>query len=402
MKKFNFFLIALLLISVSIYAQVEVAVTHTTAGSMATELDAALSTAAITDATTVTKLTVTGSAFLNLTDCRYIRTKLNGAKTNTATGILTLDLSGAAFEKDSIPKAGSAANGAFADLYSLKEVVLPSSIRVIGDYAFRYCRRLATINLNEGLEVIGAQAFSQNTSASNLVLTLTTLPNSVKTIGDYAFSTCNAVALTSLPSSLIGTIGAQTFQNTAVAISVIPEGVTAIGGSAFNCGAVASRQKITSITFPSTLTTLASNAFTSQANITYVEFKSSTPPTLSAQLVAGTAFPAAVTKIIVPQGALSAYQAATTSFSGFTFEEKVPTEMDKISSINVGIYPNPVSDRLNVVSAQGIKDVKIYNIAGRIVNVSQDATTKSFDVSHLAEGIYFLNVDGKVARFIKE
>ena len=42
---------------------------------------------------------------------------------------------------------------------NLRKVILHSGVRKIRDYAFRFCKRLATINFPEGLEAIGTRAF---------------------------------------------------------------------------------------------------------------------------------------------------------------------------------------------------------------------------------------------------
>lgn len=70
---------------------------------------------------------------------------------------------------------------AFSKLY-VEEVVLPSTIKKIGMYAFNDCKYLTKINLPEGLEFIGSFAFSY-TGIEDIKL-----PNSIKCIDTYAFS----------------------------------------------------------------------------------------------------------------------------------------------------------------------------------------------------------------------
>ena len=64
---------------------------------------------------------------------------------------------------------------------NLRKVILHSGVRKIRDYAFRYCKRLATINFPEGLETIGTRAFYP----SRMVKVV--FPNSLKRIGTEAF-----------------------------------------------------------------------------------------------------------------------------------------------------------------------------------------------------------------------
>lgn len=65
----------------------------------------------------------------------------------------------------------------------LTSVVFPRSMRTIGAYAFRSCTQLTSVQLNEGLRVIGNRAFCND---SALVGTLT-IPATVDSIADYAF-----------------------------------------------------------------------------------------------------------------------------------------------------------------------------------------------------------------------
>ena len=64
---------------------------------------------------------------------------------------------------------------------NLRKVILHNGVREIRDYAFRFCKRLATINFPEGLETIGIRAFYP----SNMVRAV--FPNSLKRIGAEAF-----------------------------------------------------------------------------------------------------------------------------------------------------------------------------------------------------------------------
>ena len=65
----------------------------------------------------------------------------------------------------------------------LTSVVFPHSMRTIGAYAFRSCTQLTSVQLNEGLRVIGNRAFCND---SALVGTLA-IPATVDSIADFAF-----------------------------------------------------------------------------------------------------------------------------------------------------------------------------------------------------------------------
>jgi len=69
----------------------------------------------------------------------------------------------------------------------------------------------------------------------------------------------------------------------------------------------------------------------------------------------------------------------------------------------VSLYPNPVTDNLQIQTALQIKNIKITDITGRLLYTT---TSKIIDCSGFAKGIYFISIEtGKgivVNKFIKE
>jgi hypothetical protein len=71
----------------------------------------------------------------------------------------------------------------------------------------------------------------------------------------------------------------------------------------------------------------------------------------------------------------------------------------------IQVYPNPAGNQLIINNGELIiENIEIYNVMGqmvqsKIVNLQSEIV---IDVSHLANGMYFLKVDGKVVRFVKE
>ena len=147
----------------------------------------------------------------------------------------------------------------------------------IPQYYFAYDNLLASITIPQGVTSIGGSAFSNCTSLASI-----TIPQGVTSIGSSAFYYCTSLASITIPQG-VTSIGSFAFSNcTSLASITIPQGVTSIGSSAF--------QLIGTNTAGSVITML-----------------DSTPPTL-----ASNAFQSAhISKIIVPQGSLTAYQTAT-------------------------------------------------------------------------------------------
>ncbi len=105
---------------------------------------------------------------------------------------------------------------------------IPNSVTTIGTYAFFYCYSLTSVTLPENLTAIEDYTFSGCESLAAI-----TIPNNVQSIGEGAFADC--------------------YNLTSVAIG---SGVTSIAYFAFgNCG------NLTSLTIPSSVTDIASYAF---------------------------------------------------------------------------------------------------------------------------------------------
>lgn len=68
---------------------------------------------------------------------------------------------------------------------SIQEVYLPNSVKEIKSYAFSSCVALKTIHLNEGLEYIYNCVFSANSMLEEVIL-----PSSLILLDDYAFQNC--------------------------------------------------------------------------------------------------------------------------------------------------------------------------------------------------------------------
>lgn len=68
--------------------------------------------------------------------------------------------------------------------------------------------------------------------------------------------------------------------------------------------------------------------------------------------------------------------------------------INEVEAVNIGVYPNPVNDRLMVRSDSSIESLTLYGIDGRqhLMQVVQH-TNASLNVSQLQSGIYFLKVE---------
>jgi hypothetical protein len=98
----------------------------------------------------------------------------------------------------------SIGGSAFYKCRGLTSVTIPNSVTSIGNYAFAGCS-LTSVTIPNGVTSIGRCAFVGCSS-----LTSVTIPNGVTSIGDYAFQDCNMLTTITIPHS-VTTIGEGAF-----------------------------------------------------------------------------------------------------------------------------------------------------------------------------------------------
>ena len=147
----------------------------------------------------------------------------------------------------------------------VKDLVIPNSVTSIGNYAFSGCSGLTSITIPNSVTSIGEYAFSGCSG-----LTSITIPNSVTSIGEYAFKYCSSLTSVTIPNS-VTSIGRSAFYGCSGLTSVtIPNSVTSIGSYAFyDCSG------LTSVTIPNSVTSIGSYAFEECSGLTSVTIPNS-------------------------------------------------------------------------------------------------------------------------------
>ena len=161
-------------------------------------------------------------------------------------------------------------NGAFWGCKSLRSIVIPNSVKAIEDWAFWGCHSLTSVSIPNSVITIG-----QNTFADCMSLSSITIPKSVISIGDRAFvfcksltsirvdtdnthydsrNNCNAIIKTSTNTLILG-----------CKKTIIPESVTSIGHWAFfGC------KSLRSITIPNSVISIDNWAFDECKSLTSI------------------------------------------------------------------------------------------------------------------------------------
>ena len=169
---------------------------------------------------------------------------------------------------------------AFRSCSGLTSMTIPNSITTIRSGVFKDCSGLTSVDIPNSVTTIGYAAFSGCSG-----LTSVDIPNSVTTIGYAAFMGCSG--LTSLKVESGNTVYdsrnncnaiIETASNTLIfgcKTTIIPNSVTSIGDYAFyNCSG------LTSLTIPNSVTKIGYSAFCFCSGLASVTCKATTPPSM--------------------------------------------------------------------------------------------------------------------------
>ena len=163
---------------------------------------------------------------------------------------------------------------AFQSCENLESVLLPSSVTSIGYYSFGRCKKLETIIVDEENEIFDSRNDCNaiiETATNKLVVGCknTVIPNSVTSIGQYAFYGCSGLTMLDIPTSVTSIDDGAFDECVGIATFEIPVSITMINSQVFfNCN------NLISITIPSNIGSIGDSAFGACYNLTTVVIES--------------------------------------------------------------------------------------------------------------------------------
>ena len=171
---------------------------------------------------------------------------------------------------------GSIGSSAFENCYKLKRVNLTNKVTAIGDDSFWYCKELEDVGdvSNVTKCVDGAFNGCKKLKSLNFSNKFTTIAHNYR-----AFSGCESITSFGDLSGLTGTVGGFTECKSITEYPTFKNSTTTI----LNNYTFESNTSLTTITLPSTITTIQKDVFFGDNQLQSIYFTSSVPPTLHSQ-----------------------------------------------------------------------------------------------------------------------
>ena len=170
---------------------------------------------------------------------------------------------------------------------SFTSITIPNTVTSIGSYAFYNCQSLPNIIIPDTITSIGTGAFKGCTS-----LTSIEIPSSIKSISGSAFYDCKSLANVTIPNT-VTSINAKAFYNcTSLKSVTLPNAITFIGENAF------AYSGITSVVIPNSMSSIGSAAFNYCTSLTNVTI----PNTIKSIGVNAFNGCSSLTSVVIPEG----------------------------------------------------------------------------------------------------
>lgn len=309
-------------------------------------------------------------------------------------------------------------NYAFFNCSSLSEITIPNSVKTIGEYAFCNCTGLTTLTIGSSVTNISKRAFdncrhltsvsyngdvadwcritfdstdgtsnplwsAHNLYINNELVTNLIIPETITRVNPVAFYSAQCLTSVTIPNT-VTTIGYIAFAGcNGISNLTIPNSVTSIDDLAF-----CSWTGLTSVAIGNSVERIGIYAFAQCNNLDTIYSFAITPPTIES-----TTFNDSLSiPIIVPCGSAPAYNNAE-HWNHFTNIQEDCSGIEETEIADIQIFPNPVSNILNITSSEEISEIEIVNVMGQVVYRTEvNGNNAVCDVEGLANGVYVVRI----------
>ena len=324
----------------------------------------------------------------------------------------------------------SIGDSVFESCSSLTNVTIPDSVTSIGDSVFESCSSLTSVTIPEGVTSIGTGVFcwcdslkeisvgednKEYCSESGVLFdkektklisypggkdgSTYTIPASVTSIGDSAFSGCSSLTSMMIPASVTSIGGSAFYGCSSLTSMMIPASVTSIGGSAFyGCSSLAS------VTISASVTSIGYSVFYGCSSLTSMMIPASVTS------IGGSAFYGCsnLTSVTIPDSVTSIGNSAFKNCNSltdvyYTGSEENWNEISIISGntclTNATIHYNSTGGELQGDSAGSIKYFKTWDAEKQIAYFGSMDVTGS-QVTEQTDTAFLDQVDSLVGHYV--
>ncbi len=298
-------------------------------------------------------------------------------------------------------------------------------VTTIGEEAFRSCQALTAITLPNSIRSIEEFAFTdtglRTISIPNLVTSIkkgtfgdcfnlqtVTFPNSLMSIESYAFSNCTNLETIDLPNSL-ESIAYGAFSECKELSSVnFGNSLTSIGENAFiECKALVSIDlpdslisieeeafsrctALKTIVIGESLNQVGSEVFSGCQALTSVIVKQQTPLLLDDTFFFWIDLSAV--DLYVPNGSVAAYKATRVWKDFRSVNATLGIDNHDTLKDAISVYPAPAQNTLNIglKASIGLQNASLLNLQGKAVKTTKGST---INISDLQSGMYILKLN---------